>query len=318
MFSTDVKDMLHRFHHLYMKNFLLIIFIIFVIAMTAPLALGRYFCWEWVGVAKYETITLGGVSSQKCKATVTFWDLVELLLVPIALSGGAWFISQGQKNIAEKKEQEEKHQKYYEDYLDKTWQILSRFDDFQHLKNHENAKNFLEALTVTALKSLDPDRKGDVIEFLYRAGLIVDDVNVINLDNADLSRINLQDRFLAGINLSGSNLSNANLKNVFLGGRFRSSDLSGIKLVCLPSGLEIPMKLEGIYVSSNLSKADLTNANLTDAKLDNTDFNDATWKGAILKGARLKGAKMDIETVRKEAKIDESTVFPDIENSEIR
>ncbi len=78
------------------------------------------------------------------------------------------------------------------------------------------------------------------------------------------------------------------------------------------------MKLEGIYVSSNLSKADLTNANLTDAKLDNTDFNDATWKGAILKGARLKGAKMDIETVRKEAKIDESTVFPDIENSEIR
>jgi uncharacterized protein YjbI with pentapeptide repeats len=238
--------------------------------------------------------------------------------VPISLSGGAWLISQGQKNIAEKKEQEEKHQKYYEDYLDRTWQILSRFDNFQNIKDYENARIFLEALTFTALKRLDSARKGDVIEFLYKTGLIVGDANIIDLENADLSRIDLQDRFLAGINLSGSNLSNANLKNVFLGGRFKIPDLEGIKFSSWPDGLEFSMKGEGGYARSNLSKADLTNANLTNAKLDNTDFNDVTWRGAILKGARLKGAKMDIETVREEAKIDESTVFSDIENREVR
>lgn len=295
-----------------MKKNLLVLFFVSAISTMGILLLGRYYCWEWVGVANYETVTSGGVNSQKCQITKTFWDLVELLLVPMALSGGAWLLSENQKQIEAERGWEERYQKYYEDYLDKVGRILLKFDNSQPLKNHEDAKIILEALTITTLKNLDPVRKGNVIVFLYKTGLIVDGVNIISLDHADLSKIDLQNRFLAGINLSGSNLSDANLKNVFLGGRFKLPDLKGLSLSSWPDLPENLIQKEGKYMSSNLSKADLTNADLTGAKLDNTDFTDVTWKGATLRGARFKDAKLDVDKIKKDAKIDERTVFPNI------
>ena len=286
-----------------------------VISTVGIISFGRYYCWEWVGVARYETVASSGVRSQECKTTKTFWDLVELLLVPIALSGGAWLLSENQKQIEEKRAQEARYQKYYEDYLDKVGQILLRFDDSKRLEDHEDAKIILRALTITTLKNLDPIRKGNIIQFLYETGLIVDGVNIISLDYADLSKIDLQDRFLAGINLSGSNLSDANLKNVFLGGRFKLPDLSAVQPSYWPSLPDNLTQKEGKYMSSNLSKTDLTNADLTNAKLDNTNFTDVTWKGSILKGARLKDAKLDIANVKKNAKLDERTVFPSDDDS---
>lgn len=101
-------------------------------------------------------------------------------------------------------------------------------------------KRLARTRTIIALRSLDADRNGQVIQFLRESELLYPEP-VVDLTDADLSRAKL-----SRVNLSRLNLSDADLSEV---------DLRG----AIGFGIE----LRGV----DLRKADLSGATLIDASL---------------------------------------------------
>jgi len=115
------------------------------------------------------------------------------------------------------------------------------------------------AQTLTALRSLDPIRKGSLVQFLYESGLINNENTEVDLTGADLSHADLSHATLSNANLSGVNLSGANLFG---------ADLSHATLT-----------------QAFLFEATLTDALLRGAHILNEQLTDVrSLKGAILPG----------------------------------
>jgi uncharacterized protein YjbI with pentapeptide repeats len=113
-----------------------------------------------------------------------------------------------------------------------------------------------DAYTSETLRKLDPDRKAELMRFLYQTKLISNDTHIINMTEDDLhgahmANIDIRDTYLVGINLSGADLHGA-----------------------------------------ILSDATLTFANLTGANLTKTDFQASDMHNVNLTGANLAGANL--------------------------
>ncbi|MEM6252194.1 MAG: pentapeptide repeat-containing protein [Cyanobacteria bacterium P01_D01_bin.156] len=281
-----------------MKKAIATFFSLGVISIVVLTALGYYYCWDWVGVSNYTPPKTNQV--QECQRTKTLWDWMELLIVPVTLSGGAWLISERQKASDEKQANERRKQVDYESYLSRISKILDKYPNARTLEESGFDKSTIRAWTLVVLRRLDPARKGDIIQYLYETDLISTDYCLVDLQEADLSGADLENRFLPGIDLSRSILTGANLKGVVLGGEF------------LIEGAEPSEPLsKGKLNSSNLAGVDLTEADLTGARLGGVNLKKVVWKQAVLKGANLKGAQVDdVQALKKEAKVDCKTVFP--------
>lgn len=269
-----------------MKKTLTLLFGIFgisVVSIAGLVSLGYYYRWEWVGVSNYTTPTISeGEEYQRAK---TLWDWLELLIVPVALSGGAWILSENQKVIEENQVNERRRQLEYESYLSRMSQVLNKYSYPKEIENSTFDKATMRAWTLNTLRSLEPGKKGNIIQYLYDTNLISTDYQIIDLRSADLSNVDLERRFLPGINLSRSILTGANLKGVVLGGEFSIE-------VDDPSDPLNKIRLNG----SDLSSADLTGADFTGAKLG---------------GVNLKNAMIDdLEELKKNVEFDARTVFP--------
>src|SRR5207244_6815851 len=102
-------------------------------------------------------------------------------------------------------------------------------------KEGDPARIIARARTLSILRELDPVRKGSLIRFLYEYLLILTEgilsdstitfydrselkvpADIITLNEADLSGVELSGAFLMGVNLERANLSNANLSGAFL------------------------------------------------------------------------------------------------------
>jgi len=128
------------------------------------------------------------------------------------------------------------------------------------------------ARTLTALRGLDQQRKGRLIQFLYEAKLIGFRDNTGTTFNRT---INLYGANLTAAELSGANLSSADLSLADLSGAdLRSATLYQASLYLTDLSL------------ADLSGADLENANLTAAELSGAILSDADLRGANLNGAR--------------------------------
>jgi hypothetical protein len=112
---------------------------------------------------------------------------------------------------------------------------------------------------------LDKSRKEDLVRFLVEAEL----VQTLDLNQADLSGVNL-----TGVDLNGANLDNADLSDANLGGTNLShADLDGVSLY-----------------RANLSNANLSGAHLYKAKLSNADLSGADLSDTYLDKVNLSGA----------------------------
>src|SRR5260370_403023 len=235
--------------------------------------------WKWLG------------SSDK-----TLWNWLQLLgvlAIPMVLVlGTLWFsaqqrqmsdammknqhdtalaISQQQRDTARAIAEDQQREATLNTYLDRMSELLLN----QNLHDPK-VRELARARTVTALRSLDPFRKGVLVQFQYESGLIsnahpVVDLTGADLSNADLSRAtlsnaNLSGAYLSGATLSGANLSNADLTHAFL--------------------------FEATVTTANLSNANLSDANLSEAKLTDADLTGATLTGANLTDALLRGARI--------------------------
>jgi hypothetical protein len=158
--------------------------------------------------------------------------------------------------------------------------------------------------TLTAVRQLDDDRKGILLQFLYESNLIqrrgFDPI--ISLRRADLRDASLSGVNLSGADLSGADLSGANLRFTLL----QSTILSGANL----SGADLRFALflgQADLIGANLRSADLHGANLRGARLSNTYLERADLTNAenwtnqqLAQAGSLVGATMPDGTVMTE------------------
>lgn len=223
----------------------------------------------------------------------TLWDWMELLVVPIVLATGAWWLNKSEREneheIAEKNREEDgriaderRHQSTLEAYFDRMVELLLEHDLMDNESERKVLSTIARTRTLAVLRSLDANRKGHVVQFLYESGLISTERVVVNLSEADLSGANL---FWA--NLRGAHLSKVNLSEADLSGLVDLRDAHLIRTNLQRTDL-IGADLRG----AKLIGADLRRAKLSGAHLNNIDLSMADLCGASLIGADLSGADL--------------------------
>ena len=138
----------------------------------------------------------------------------------------------------------------------------------RNLKGSQPGSDVREAArarTLAVLRRVGKSRKGDVLQFLYEAGLIYKGQAIIDLRDADLSESDLNNANLNGSELSRVDLSRARLNGTILS----NASLSG----------------------ANLSGADLSRADLRGADFSNANLTGANLNGAIYTQEQLSKAQ---------------------------
>lgn len=252
------------------------------------------------------TITTRSEEDQFAK---TLWDWMQLLIVPLALALGAFYLNKAEtlrsEKTTEKREQLERaaaqqvaYDKILETYLDRMSELLLT-QQLSTAQADSPVISVARSRTLTTLQriGLDGERKGVILSFLYELGLIEQKHLMLSLANAHLAGIIFKNANLSGADLSGANLAGADLTNTDLSHtRLIRADLSNAilaraKLV----GVDLTeANLQGaILEEADLSHAQLHKANLVKASLAGADLTEANLTKANLSSTRLRGALLD-------------------------
>lgn len=263
---------------------LLVSIILIVIAVFAFLVF--IYGWDWTGFTGNSintTTTTPGKSPSQIFTTQyqpgkTFWDGIQLLIVPITLVLlGTWLNhtanvivqryaeakGQTDRRLASDQQKEDALQMY----LDKMSELLLE-KGLCESKPENEVRKIAQARTLTVLQRLDGDRKGSVLRFLCESDLITrgEDNGIIRLNRADLTLANLSRATLCNTNLSESLLIDANLLFADLSGvDLKGADLSGTNLKW--ANLNNAILIRTILTNAKLDGADLRGANVTDEQL---------------------------------------------------
>ena len=253
---------------------------------------------EWTGFSKTEVITTTieeDKQGQTLKTTIskqphlgkTFWDWLDLLIVPVLLLFWAYKFQQidkeREKNRTIEQDKLEKDiakvnlaEEGIQNYLKSMAQILidkelrkELFTDDKDNEYHDNpVRDVTRTLTITILRRLEEDRPRQerIIHFLRDAELYG-----FIFKNANLSKINLSGVNLRQANLEGADLREANLE----GAKLEEADLR-------------EANLEG----ANLEEAEMLHAELEKADLKKSKMSYASLEKANLEGVNLWGAEM--------------------------
>jgi uncharacterized protein YjbI with pentapeptide repeats len=226
----------------------------------------------------------------------TLWDLLQLLIVPLALAViGLWFAAQqdarqqqietqraeAERDLAEQRAQDEALQAY----LDQMSTLLLTEGLRKSEEGSEEARTLARARTLTVLGRLDPSRKSAVLQFLAEAQLIQrfeKRLPIITLSDADLRDVEQSFTDLWRADLSFTDLSGANLK-----GDLSRADLSGADL----SDANLH---DALLIGADLGGADLIEADLRGANLSGADLSRADLSGADLSKANLSKADLSL------------------------
>lgn len=223
----------------------------------------------WLGFELYDKTT--GQLEVK-----TFWDWMELLIIPFVLILVTWWLNKTQKKIERELAEERQQQTVLEMYLDRMSDLLLNHNLCES-DEFSPPRLMAVAHTHNVLRILTPKRKRQVLKFLEETGLIWYEIigqripPPIHLCRADLSEADLENIFLYEVDLDESNLTNANLEN---------SRLSGV----------------------HLYGADLRYVNMRNADLEGADLGGADLRYADLRGANLKNTKLKNSQYNKKTK----------------
>ena len=175
-------------------------------------------------------------------AKKTLWDLLQLLIVPLALAAiGFWFaaqqdfqqqqIEEARADSARKIEEQRAQDAVLQAYLDQMSQLMLEGGLGSSEGGNEEVRTLARARTLTVLARLDSGRRGSVVQFLYEASLIEKDQPVVSLSDVGLRDADLSKLVLSDANLSDANLSSANLNEADLGdATLTRTNLSDAKL----------------------------------------------------------------------------------------
>jgi len=252
----------------------LIILLIGAAAILVYWAVQPYSAPLWTGFAYAD------VGTGKLKAK-TLWDWFELLLVPFFLAFGAWLLTASERE-SERAQQTEKHrQETLEKYFERVADLVVRQDRIQD-SSMNGSVSLARIWSLTALRSLDGARKGELLQFLYEAGLIRAGPTIV-LNGADLRASGLRHAVLQGSEIRGAYFNRSDMRDANLSlTDLRGSDLRGADLR--------GAMLEG----ANLSFALLDGANLANANLENANLLGTTLRWANLRGVRLSEEQVEV------------------------
>lgn len=253
----------------------------------------------------------------------SFWDWLQLLVVPVALSIAAyWFNRANNKmkhQMADKRDDiertiaaENQQATLLQDYLERISDLLLA-RKFQDPQTSMEACNIARAYTLIVLPRLNAQRKGILLRFLYESQLITSPTKgCILLRNADLSNVDLEHFDLSGANLNSANLDGAKLSGAILseaqlqGAYLCGADMSGATL--RGANLHSADLTNGNLNGAILREANLAWANLSYAWLSHTDCTKVNFSDAIVNGARYEqdafyGANISVMQLDKMQKL---------------
>jgi hypothetical protein len=153
----------------------------------------------------------------------TLWDWLDLLIVPIVLALGGYLFTRSenrrtrenadqQRTLDRELADERRQDDMLQAYLDGMSQLLADKERPLHRAElGDYLSTVARARTLTSLSRLDPKRKGNLIQFLYEAGLIHRGHPLVSLTDADLRGADLYAATLRHADLRGADLSRANL-----------------------------------------------------------------------------------------------------------
>jgi len=263
---------------------------VLVLSLAALVALGYRKGWAWVGV--------GGSPTGDPK---TLWDWLELLLVPGILAIGAYLLSRSESNRQQRLARQQRYSERWlaernsdtdreiardkresaslDAYFDRMTDLLIDHH-LRESKPGDEVRVVARTRTLSVLGTVDGRRRGQAIQFLYEAGLIIGSDPTVDLSDADLGELDMPYANLVGVNLSRTNLRKANLYMAkLMQSDFHRADLDGANLswadlrqARLQSGLRGAnlgcAKMDGaVLFRANLSGATLVNASLVGADL---------------------------------------------------
>lgn len=224
--------------------------------------------------------------------TKTLWDWMQLLVIPLFLSGGAFFLNRSERNTEREIAIDRQQETALQAYLDRMEDLLLK-EKLRTTKKVE-VRNVARTRTLTVLRGLDSKRKQLVIYFLREIRLINGKSPIISLQDADLSYVDFREGFLSDVNLSGTDLRYAHLDKAFWSG----ANLSATDLRNTNLRNAVFHVVDLSY--ADLSGADLTNADLSNSNLTGTNLNRAKVADEQLgKAFSLKGATMPDGTTHK-------------------
>ncbi|WP_288124670.1 pentapeptide repeat-containing protein [Microcystis sp. LE19-131.1A] len=225
----------------------------------------------------------------------SFWDWLQLLIVPLMLALGAFYLNSAAEFRDNQIAQEQKHQEILTDYFSKMQGLIVETKKSKQTpgSKESNSKERLllefrptaQALTLSVLEQLDGKRKGKVITYLAESQLITVDNNSpstepeINLYGAnlkgmvlnDVDQVETVDKKPLGVVIDKADITNSNIKNVklFEGSQLRESDFSQANLTDVYfTGAD----MQGAkFIKSQMTNVDLSNTNLTSANFDNVE-----------------------------------------------
>lgn len=270
--------------------------------------------WQWTGFS-----------------SKTLFDWIEVVAVPTGVAVGTLIATVGLGYVQNEISKDNQRSTLLLDYYERMQGLLLD-KDMPKPSTSEPAASMANALTLTTFRQLDGARKGELLKFLYQAGLIKVDSrcqksskekakqsvckdSIIDLEGARLEGTSLADGIvLEGVDLAKASLKGANLPRIQL----TNAKMNGIILddAIITDALLNNANMENAKLNnatlnnSNLYKAKLSYARLEVAKLRDavlieTDFTCADLRGADLTGAKLKGA------IFEKARYDSKTRIPE-------
>ncbi len=220
----------------------------------------------------------------------TLYDWLQLLIIPAVLALGGYLFNyttgRTEREIASDRQQEEALQAYID-----SMSALLLDKNLRESGENDEVRTIARVRTLTVLPRLDGKRKASVLQFLHESGLIkkgakIVDLNEANLLKVDLFLADLSKADLRGASLRGANLHLADLNNAELSGTgLLRANLNGANLT--EANLSVGYLKEANLVGANLTKANLTETNLLGANLSRANLSEANLNKTILNGANL-------------------------------
>ncbi|MCA9919612.1 MAG: pentapeptide repeat-containing protein [Anaerolineales bacterium] len=269
---------------LWSKKFhLLVIGVVVIFISMALFSKQKGYVWpEWTGFGDY-TDQNGEFYRGK-----TLYDWLELLIIPTALGIIVWFLNKQDNANDRILTKDNQRQAILDDYLN-TMATYVLENQLCLSEKGSEIRNIARVRTISVLRELDGERKGQVLNFLSGANLIKKPDPVINLHGADFSHTKFDDTFEygpynetgIGIDLSNSQLQSCNFYKASLtGANFDNSELahSNFSESCLRfASFENTSFYQTYFFKSDLSE---------------TRFNNVWSKNANFGKANLRGADM--------------------------
>lgn len=228
-----------------LKFFSLILFIILLMIIVFW-AIFPSISPTWTGFGPYE-------QSQGPRSK-TLWDWFELLIIPLILAVGIWWLNIQDKESKDRVEIDRQNHDTLEKYLDCMTTLLLK-DDLRNPKTNSETIKIARIRTLSVLRSVDGSKKGQILQFLYESGLIFENP-IINLNGADFTNALLV----------GANLQNAEIRGViFINADFTDANLTNCKLQgCNFTG--------AIFSKCTFEKTDLSQTLFNNTNCSNIDL----------------------------------------------